>query len=781
MSFAFLSLITFFQRWVSVPLPNFSVKVLLEAEDNLAKTLAYARAQLESFGDVGVREAGRLGSAFEVLGSALSRALGIAFYQAGAYLQDFLRGSIQAFTEFEAAATRLASLSASAGESVNMLAQAFRAAASAAAREMSVSGAEAMRALEALVKAGLSGADALQALRYSLALARIEGEEYGKAASNLVQVMAQFGVEGSRAAVAVDVLVNASRLGIGSATDFAQGLANVGSTARAMGMSLQETTAWLVALERRLGSAEEAGTQLSRLFINLYEVAAKLGVPVRDSADHLRTASEIMLDVIARVRELGGDFEALQSRLAGVDARAVKALFTLSQMNESFTELVAGVSEAGTALRTFEEYLGTAEGRAAALRAETDRLQRMVGESLSAIYYMVGPYVLKAFDAVATAWRGIIAAAVDSRFDQRLAYIETQLRILGRISEEEASSFIRSWVEMGDISLEEGLKIAEAVAIYDENIQALVERARVAGVEVPESFRQMADAVGGAVAESVSRMSELNLALGRVEQAVKDLGLASKGLAAGLDFYNVLKQVHEALGVAEPLTQEQAKSMEYLAAAQSVVNYTSQLLSLQQQALQLYMMGATEAGNMLTAMMQGLAQALADGNITQSEFIGLLGTLGVNAGNVAGSLHEMLVKALETTRQAVEGNVSSVQSLINYLNTLNGQVVRYTIVEEHVTIHSSTGGTSGSGIVHETGGRFFEEYQRGAWYVPRTGPAILHEGEMVLPRAVAEWFRRGGATTVVNVNMSVNFSGERGADAAEVLSRELVRRLRAAL
>ncbi|MEM2986160.1 MAG: hypothetical protein QXZ71_03795, partial [Candidatus Caldarchaeum sp.] len=88
---------------------------------------------------------------------------------------------------------------------------------------------------------------------------------------------------------------------------------------------------------------------------------------------------------------------------------------------------------------------------------------------------------------------------------------------------------------------------------------------------------------------------------------------------------------------------------------------------------------------------------------------------------------------------------------------------------------------SGSGIVHETGGRFFEEYQRGAWYVPRTGPAILHEGEMVLPRAVAEWFRRGGATTVVNVNMSVNFSGERGADAAEVLSRELVRRLRAAL
>lgn len=75
----FLNLITVLMKWASVPLPNFSVKVLLEAEDNLAKTLAYARAQLESLGDVGVREAGRLGSAFDVLGSALSRAFGIAF------------------------------------------------------------------------------------------------------------------------------------------------------------------------------------------------------------------------------------------------------------------------------------------------------------------------------------------------------------------------------------------------------------------------------------------------------------------------------------------------------------------------------------------------------------------------------------------------------------------------------------------------------------------------------------------------------------------------------
>ncbi|MCX8201687.1 MAG: phage tail tape measure protein [Candidatus Caldarchaeum sp.] len=764
-----------------MPPPNFTVKVLLKAEDQLVKTIAYARSQLAMLGETGVREAGRLESSFEILGSALKRAFGIALFEAGNYLQDFISGSVRAFAEFEASAVRLASLSDSTGASVSALASAFRVAASAAARDMAVSGAEAMKALEALVKAGLSGAEAIDALRSTLMMAKLEGEDYGRAAANLVQVMAQFGIEGSRAAHVVDVLVNASSLGIGSARDFAQGLANVGSTARAMGLSLEETTAWLVVLERRLGSAEEAGTQFSRLLANLYEVAAKLGVPIRDSGERLRSVGAIMMDVIARTRELGGDFEVLQSRLSGVDVRAVKALFTLSQMNETFDELVTQVGRGQTALKAFEESLSTVEGRAAQLRAETDRLQRMVGESASAIYQMLGPYVLKAFDAVVTSWRGIIAGLVDSKFDQKLAYIETQLRVLGRISEEEASSFIKAWVEMGELTVAEALKIAEAVAVYDENIQSLIERALAAGEAVPESFRSVAESIS-MVSGSAARLTELSMALQKVEQAARDLGLASKALASALDFYNVLSKVNEALGVSTALTEQQAESVKYLAAAQSVVNYFSQLLALQQQALQLYMLGASDAGDLLTNVMVELGNVLADGVVSQQEFISLLNVLGVDAGNVAASLHGVLVKSLEASRAAVFQNIDAVQSFSAALAALNGQTAHTYHYHHQITVTESGGGGGGGGggVVHSTPGRFFEAYQRGAWFT-REGPAYLHAGEMVLPRPVAEWFRRGGLSVSRPVNVVVNVSVGHvsdGRDVVDVVSRELARRLR---
>lgn len=780
-----------------MPPPNFTVKVLLKAEDQLVKTIAYARAQLAMLGETGVREAGRLQSSFEVLGSALKRALGIALFEAGSYLQDFVAGSVKAFAEFESAAVRLASLSDSTGSSVSALASAFRVAASAAAREMAVSGFEAMRALESLVKAGLSGAEAVDALRAALMMAKVEGEDYGRAAASLVQVMAQFGIEGSRAAAVVDALVNASRLGIGSAHDFAQGLANVGSVARAMGLSLEETTAWLVVLERRLGSAEEAGTQFSRLLSNLYEIAAKLGVPIRDSGEKLRSVGEIMTDVIARTRELGGDFELLQSRLSGIDVRAVKALFTLSQMNESFSDLVQEVGKGQTALKAFEESLSTVEGRAAALRAETDRLQRTIGESLSSIYQMVGPYLLKAFDAVVTSWRGIVAAVVDSKFDQKIAYIETQLRVLGRISEEQASAMIRAWVEMGELTVAEALKIAEAVAIYDENIQSLIEMALAAGETVPEAFQSIAQSME-LVGHSAANLTELSIALERAEQAVSDLRVASETLGAALEYYNVLARVNEALGVSTALTEEQAESVKYLAAAQSVVNYFSQLLSLQQQALQLYMMGASEAGNLLANVMAGLGTALSDGVFTQQEFISLLNVLGVNAQNVAGSLHNVLMTSLQSVKGAIEGNISAVQSFSAALAALNGQTAhtyhyhhQITIVETRQVEEGGSGSPAGAGGSEAgggggggggLGGGYVRMYQRGAWYTPE-GPAYLHRGEMVLPRSVAEWFRRGGviggfSSKVLIKGPLVNIEGSADRSDVEYAVSEVVRLLR---
>ncbi|MCS7137417.1 MAG: hypothetical protein NZ941_03500, partial [Candidatus Caldarchaeum sp.] len=388
---------------------------------------------------------------------------------------------------------------------------------------------------------------------------------------------------------------------------------------------------------------------------------------------------------------------------------------------------------------------------------------------------------------------GIVAAVVDSKFDQKIAYIETQLRVLGRISEEQASAMIRAWVEMGELTVAEALKIAEAVAIYDENIQSLIEMALAAGETVPEAFQSIAQSME-LVGDSAANLTELSIALERAEQAVSDLRLASETLGAALEYYNVLARVNEALGVSTALTEEQAESVKYLAAAQSVVNYFSQLLSLQQQALQLYMMGASEAGNLLANVVVGLGTALSDGVFTQQEFISLLNVLGVNAQNVAGSLHNVLMTSLQSVKGAIEGNISAVQSFSAALAALNGQTAhtyhyhhQITIVETQEVAGGGSGSPAGAGgseaaVVHQTGGRFFESYQRGAWYTPE-GLAYLHRGEMVLPRSVAEWFRRGGvsggfSSKVLIKGPLVNIEGSADRSDVEYAVSEVVRLLR---
>ncbi|RLI40251.1 phage tail tape measure protein, partial [Candidatus Bathyarchaeota archaeon] len=132
-------------------------------------------------------------------------------------LGKWVRESVSAFAEFEAQSVTLAALSAEHGQSIETLAQVYRTVASAAARDFAVSAQDAINALEALVKAGLSGQDAIKALGSAIQMARLEGVDFATAGSNLVQVMAQFGIKGSEAARVVDTLVNASRLGIGTA------------------------------------------------------------------------------------------------------------------------------------------------------------------------------------------------------------------------------------------------------------------------------------------------------------------------------------------------------------------------------------------------------------------------------------------------------------------------------------------------------------------------------------------------------------------------------------
>ncbi|RLI43984.1 hypothetical protein DRO64_04780, partial [Candidatus Bathyarchaeota archaeon] len=269
------------------------------------------------------------------------------------------------------------------------------------------------------------------------------------------------------------------------------------------------------------------------------------------------------------------------------------------------------------------------------------------------------------------------------------------------------------------------------------------------------------------------------------------------------------KQRLEAMKQSTQLTVEQMLSQKRLAAIQQMLAFTSQIVSLQQTAMQLAMMGANSAANMFMNTSIALTKALEDGIITEEEMKEILQMLGVQFDETGKPVIN-LRNIMEEFRQKLVETQNQVNSLRSALISLDGLTVHTYHYHHEITVHEERGGGGeipeywleqeeylgggGEGYLEKQVKRYeameewlkeypeYAEYyaQRGAWFT-REGLYYLHRGEMVLPRRVAEWFRRGGFSRniIVNVNVNANISSDRDVDElARVISRKIVSNLR---
>jgi len=210
--------------------------------------------------------------------------------------------------------------------------------------------------------------------------------------------------------------------------------------------------------------------------------------------------------------------------------------------------------------------------------------------------------------------------------------------------------------------------------------------------------------------------------------------------------------------------------------------FTSQLVSLQQTAMQLAMMGANNAANMFMNTSMELTKALEDGVITEEEMKQILEMLGVQFDETGKPVIN-LRNIMEEFRKKMEETRNKVQDFRSTLESLDGLTVHTYHYHHEITVHEERGG-DGGGIPEYwlEQEEYLHGYQHGAWYIPRNMPAYLHKGEMVLPRRVAEWFRRGGfapRNIVVNVNIHASASSPQDWDeVARIISRKIVSNLR---
>ena len=147
-------------------------------------------------------------------------------------------------------------------------------------------------------------------------------------------------------------------------------------------------------------------------------------------------------------------------------------------------------------------------------------------------------------------------------------------------------------------------------------------------------------------------------------------------------------------------------------------------------------------------------------------------------------LESMRGKIREVQEAFNPGVVNAVQAAINKVAQLKEKIDKLPS-EKHITfyIHEKKAGGGGGG---GAAGGGIPKAQHGAWYT-REGLYYVHRGEMILPRSVAEWFRKGGVSVgskMINVHNEIVINNptvrsETDIDElARAISRKIVSNLR---
>ncbi|MEJ7633856.1 phage tail tape measure protein [Aeromicrobium sp.] len=141
---------------------------------------------------------------------------------------------------------------------------------------------DASEAMLELAKGGLSTAQIeAGALRNSLTLAAAGGLELGDAAESVVNTMGAFGLSAEDTGAAVAALAGAANASTADVQDITQALAQAGTEADSVGLSVQETTAILAAFSNAGIQGSDAGTSLrtmlTRLVPQTSEAANEMG------------------------------------------------------------------------------------------------------------------------------------------------------------------------------------------------------------------------------------------------------------------------------------------------------------------------------------------------------------------------------------------------------------------------------------------------------------------------------------------------------------------------
>lgn len=235
----------------------------------------------------------RLGKSFRQMGSSI--VAGFAGLFAVQQFFQVIKDGVRILEEFEQQMAKVKAVTGASEVEFKMLTESAKE----LGRASLFTSSEVGQLQEELAKLGFTTPQILQSSEAILQLATATGTELAQASEVAASTLNAFGLEAIEAQNIVDLMAESFSSTPLDINKFQESMKLVAPTARSIGQSVQETTAQLGLLAKSGISGSIAGTQLSRVFIELN----KKGISLKDAMNQVANSS----DKLGAATELVGD------------------------------------------------------------------------------------------------------------------------------------------------------------------------------------------------------------------------------------------------------------------------------------------------------------------------------------------------------------------------------------------------------------------------------------------------------------------------------------------
>lgn len=287
-----------------------------------------------------------------------------------------LGGGIKVASNFEGAMTEISARTGIVGKDL----QALSDFALQMGADTVFSGQQAADALLQILTSGSSATEAMALLPLVLDAAAASGEDLGKTADTITDIIAAFQLDPiDEAGQVVDALSQAAGASSATMADLGAGFANVGGVANAFGMGVEDTAATLAIFSENGIKGAEAGTQLRSMLLNLSSTTpkttkawAELGTSLYDAEGNARPLEDVISDLDTALDKLPmEDQNRLMKQLGGsygiMGLNALRGSVSIEEMRDKMRASAKASDVADAKMATFAMTMDSLAGSVEAL------------------------------------------------------------------------------------------------------------------------------------------------------------------------------------------------------------------------------------------------------------------------------------------------------------------------------------------------------------------------------------------------------------------------------